>query len=143
MSDHGDCVRWLDSVRALTSTPEQAEAYRDLRFRFADDVGTLASAPLETGPLRAVVYGVWIHAHRDPVYVGQTRDPGRRLYDLAIGLFSAGSILSIGSVGSVLSIGAAGAVLSIGGRGELPVRPRGSRRSLGASAARSATRPAG
>ena len=39
-----------------------------------------------------------------------------------LSLGSAGSILSIGSIGSVLSIGSAGSVLSIGGFGQRPGR---------------------
>lgn len=76
---------WLDSLRALTGSPERAKEYRDLRFRFADEVGAVAARPLEGRPLGTVVYGVWLQGHADPVYVGQTSDASRRLYDLAIG----------------------------------------------------------
>ncbi len=75
--------RWLDSLLAMTMTPEQASKYLDGRLEFT----TLIAQQLTLGAGREpqVVYGVWLEAHNEPVYIGQTTDGPRRMWDLPIG----------------------------------------------------------
>ena len=80
----GDLRTWITALRALTDTPDKAALFRDARTRFAVMVAQEASSAPRADKV-PVVYGVWLDAHTEPIYVGQTLDAGRRLWDLPIG----------------------------------------------------------
>ncbi len=75
---------WIDALHSLTSTTEAAEQYRDMRTRFAI---AIAAQTVETARIAKVpaIYGVWLDAHTEPIYIGQTMNARRRLWDLPIG----------------------------------------------------------
>ena len=74
---------WIDSIRALTATPDDAATHLDRRLRLTTAVGRALS---HTDPaLDRLVYGVWLERHLEPVYIGQTLEGRRRLWDLPIG----------------------------------------------------------
>lgn len=75
--------QWFAAIRALTATPVDAAAYLDRRLRFTTAV---ASALSHTAPeLDPLLYGVWLEGHPGPIYIGQTLEGRRRLWDLPIG----------------------------------------------------------
>jgi len=75
---------WVDALHDLTRTPDEAAQFREARTRFAVLVAQEASQKASAGKVPAV-YGVWLDRHKEPVYVGQTMDACRRLWDLPIG----------------------------------------------------------
>lgn len=75
--------QWLDAIRAMTAAPKDAANYLDRRLRFTTEVATALS---HDDPARdSLVYGVWLERHESPVYIGQTTEGRRRLWDLPIG----------------------------------------------------------
>lgn len=75
--------QWLEAIRRMTATPQEAAAYLDRRLSFTTAVAELLS---HTDPiLDRLVYGVWLEGHDDPIYIGQTTEGRRRLWDLPIG----------------------------------------------------------
>ena len=80
-----DALRaWIGALHALTRTPDDAAQFRETRTQFAVAVAREALQVAGTAKAPAV-YGVWLDGHGEPVYVGQTLDAGRRLWDLPIG----------------------------------------------------------
>lgn len=74
---------WLEAITALTGSPEDALQHLSRRLRFNTAV---AQALVESNQvLNRVVYGVWLNQHVSPIYIGQTQDGARRLWDLPIG----------------------------------------------------------
>jgi hypothetical protein len=89
-------VRWVQALTAMTSTPEDSASYRRIRTKVVTEIAksiVAAATPAAVGPhlaptfAPAVIYGVYLDRHPldRPVYIGQTLDPTRRLWDLAIG----------------------------------------------------------
>ena len=87
---------WVESVRSLTQTNQTALAYREMRSTVAAAIATVilrASTGGTPNPdderfgAQRVVYGVWLVGHEPefPIYIGQTSERGRRLWDLPIG----------------------------------------------------------
>ncbi len=75
--------QWLSAIRAMTSTTEEAAGFLDRRLRFTTAVAQSLS---HYDPrLDSLVYGVWLEGHEAPVYIGQTTEGRRRLWDLPIG----------------------------------------------------------
>jgi hypothetical protein len=75
--------QWLAAIRAMTATPEQATGYLDRRLRFTTEVARSLSH--SDAASDALVYGVWLAGHSAPIYIGQTTEGRRRLWDLPIG----------------------------------------------------------
>jgi len=76
-------AQWLAAIRSMTATPDDAAKYLDGRLRFTTAV---ARALTHDEPQRdELVYGVWLNEHSAPIYVGQTNEGRRRLWDLPIG----------------------------------------------------------
>lgn len=75
--------QWLAAIRALTATPEDAAEYLDRRLRFTTEVARALSH--DDRARDSLVYGVWLERHKSPVYIGQTTEGRRRLWDLPIG----------------------------------------------------------
>jgi hypothetical protein len=76
-------LQWLEAIRAMTAAPEDAAKYLDRRLRFTTEV---ARALSHDDPARdSLVYGVWLEKHESPIYIGQTTEGRRRLWDLPIG----------------------------------------------------------
>ena len=76
-------AQWLAAIRKLTATPNDAARYLDGRLRFTTAVANaLAPKDVRLDPL---VYGVWLDGHDLPIYIGQTLEGRRRLWDLPIG----------------------------------------------------------
>ena len=76
-------AHWLSAIHAATATPDAAARYLDGRLRFTTVVAqALAPAEIRFDPL---VYGVWLTGHDSPIYIGQTLEGRRRLWDLPIG----------------------------------------------------------
>jgi len=77
---------WREVMRTLLSSRESLSDWQDQRFALAHQIGGLLSGRFGYGePIDArVLYGVYV-AGLGVVYVGQTGDAIRRLYDLAIG----------------------------------------------------------
>ena len=87
---------WVQSVRNLTQDQQAALDYREMRSSVAAAIATAIlraaigasqSPDSEGTQTQPVVYGVWLagHAPEAPVYIGQTTDSGRRLWDLPVG----------------------------------------------------------
>ncbi len=87
---------WVQIVRNLTGTVRSALEYRQLRSKSSAEIARTilqavgcseARAMVPPNSIPAVVYGVWLdgHSQHEPVYIGQTRDAARRLWDLPIG----------------------------------------------------------
>lgn len=76
-------AQWLVAIRALTATPDDAARYLDHRLRFTTAVARTLGH--ETPELDELVYGVWLEGHTAPIYIGQTLEGRRRLWDLPIG----------------------------------------------------------
>lgn len=87
---------WVRSIRILTQDQKTALDYREMRANLAAAVATVilrattgtSSHPGSDGLLgNRVVYGVWLGGHEPncPVYIGQTNDGSRRLWDLPVG----------------------------------------------------------
>ena len=75
--------QWTSSLLAMTRTPSRASTYLDDRLKFTNH---LARQLMEgVGGCSRVVYGVWLDGHKKPIYIGQTADAHRRLWDLPIG----------------------------------------------------------
>lgn len=75
---------WLHALRSAISSRDKRQAFRDRRFAFSHRVGTtLRHWVSASGGDRPIVYGVCLG--EELVYVGQTCEPSRRLYDLPIG----------------------------------------------------------
>lgn len=75
--------QWLAAIRALTATPADAAEYLDRRLRFTTAVARALSH--DDPELDALAYGVWLEGHSGPIYIGQTLEGRRRLWDLPIG----------------------------------------------------------
>jgi hypothetical protein len=76
-------TQWLEAIRRMTATPQSAAAYLDQRLLFTTAVAGLLS---HSDPAcDQLLYGVWLEGHVDPIYIGQTMDGRRRLWDLPIG----------------------------------------------------------
>lgn len=76
-------TQWLEAIRGMTATPQSAAAYLDRRLLFTTAVAGLLS---HSDPAcDQLLYGVWLDGHSDPIYIGQTTDGRRRLWDLPIG----------------------------------------------------------
>lgn len=74
-------------IRPLVNSPETAEAYWLARNRFAADLATrlISAAALSRAQKTPILYAVWLHGHREPIYLGQSSNGCRRLWDLPIG----------------------------------------------------------
>ena len=80
-----DWERWTQSLSALTADPEARRHFRAQRFLHAYQIGSLLRQWVATsGGDRPIIYAVTL-ADDLPVYIGQTPEPSRRLYDLPIG----------------------------------------------------------
>ncbi len=75
--------QWLSSLLSMTQTPELASSLLDDRLRFTTLVAQQLTHEMKNE--QQVVYGVWLVGHSHPVYIGQTTDAHRRLWDLPIG----------------------------------------------------------
>jgi hypothetical protein len=75
--------QWLTAIRAMTAAPEDAAKYLDRRLRFTTEVARALSH--DDSGRDSLVYGVWLERHQSPVYIGQTTEGRRRLWDLPIG----------------------------------------------------------
>jgi hypothetical protein len=76
-------LEWVGALRAMTSSAESAARFLDLRLRFTTEV---ANCLVHDDPrMDALLYGVWVHSHSAPTYIGQTTEGRRRLWDLPIG----------------------------------------------------------
>jgi len=73
---------WRQSLLALTNNLESASAFLDQRLRFTSAVARELTKG-DSGS--ALLYGVWLQGHNQPVYIGQTLEGKRRLWDLPIG----------------------------------------------------------
>ncbi len=78
--------KWREAMRTFLSSRESLSDWQDQRFALAHQIGGLLSGRFGLGePIDAsVLYGVYV-AGLGVVYVGQTGDAARRLYDLAVG----------------------------------------------------------
>ncbi|MGH7861215.1 MAG: hypothetical protein ACREOS_03150, partial [Candidatus Dormibacteraceae bacterium] len=87
---------WVKLVSQLTQTPQGAFRHRKERSNYTAEIAStiLRAAGLlgeqrgvTRNRLSPVVYGVWLDGHEpsQPVYIGQTRNAARRLWDLPIG----------------------------------------------------------
>jgi hypothetical protein len=74
--------RIASDFRSMLASTESARAYQELRYRYTCE---LARQIVGHGDWRTVVYGVWLIGHERPVYIGQTCEGARRLWDLPIG----------------------------------------------------------
>lgn len=73
---------WRQSLLALTNSAESAEEFLDQRLLFT----TAVAWALTKGEIgSALLYGVWLQGHDAPIYIGQTLEGKRRLWDLPIG----------------------------------------------------------
>ncbi|HET7233210.1 MAG TPA: hypothetical protein VFJ16_24580 [Longimicrobium sp.] len=70
------------SYQHLCRDARTAAAYRELRYRYTYELSRLFADGQDWG---LVVYGVWLRGHPHPVYIGQTTQAKRRLWDLPIG----------------------------------------------------------
>ncbi len=75
--------QWIASLLSMTGTPELASTFLDGRLEFTTQVAQELSRSSEGEP--HVVYAVWIETHDVPVYIGQTENGPRRMWDLPIG----------------------------------------------------------
>jgi len=78
---------WIASLHDLTSSLASTVEYRNLRASFASAVGhqIMKAANINQGRENYCIYGIWLDGHDDPIYIGQTMQAERRLWDLAIG----------------------------------------------------------
>jgi hypothetical protein len=76
-------TQWLEAIRRMTATPQAAAGYLDRRLSFTTSVAELLSHA--DSVYDRLVYGVWLEGHDDPIYIGQTTEGRRRLWDLPIG----------------------------------------------------------
>jgi len=75
--------QWLEAIRRMTATPQAAAEHLDGRLLFTTAVAELLS---HSDPAcDRLLYGVWLEGHSDPIYIGQTTEGRRRLWDLPIG----------------------------------------------------------
>jgi hypothetical protein len=82
MTDWDD---WTRALAALTTDPEARRRFRERRFALAYQIGTLLKQWVaSSGGDRPIIYAVAL-ADGKPIYIGQTPEPSRRLYDLPIG----------------------------------------------------------
>lgn len=82
MTDWDD---WTRALGALTADPEARRRFRERRFSLAYRIGTLLKQWVaSSGGDRPIIYAVAL-ADGKPIYIGQTPEPSRRLYDLPIG----------------------------------------------------------
>jgi hypothetical protein len=75
--------QWLAAIRALTATTDEARRYLDRRLQFTTEVARALSH--DDAALDSLAYGVTLEGHASPVYIGQTTEGRRRLWDLPIG----------------------------------------------------------
>ena len=85
LSMNSSLTNWRDALLELASSDEKALEFQNHRYRFVARIARLLTDPLLKGQPSSVVYGVWLVGHAKPVYIGQTRDARRRLWDLPIG----------------------------------------------------------
>lgn len=88
MSDQGDVQAaydaWIAALDVMTSSTEAVDTYRRARYGAALAVSRALTEHVDESPLtRSVIYGVWLRAGL--VYIGQTADSPRRLWDLPVG----------------------------------------------------------
>ncbi|MDJ0841311.1 MAG: hypothetical protein QNK37_32675 [Acidobacteriota bacterium] len=78
---------WVEQLSALTATSEDAARFHTQRTRAATAVAQTIFQTLGIDRKQKIpaLYAVWLCGHEQPVYVGQTLDMGRRLWDLPIG----------------------------------------------------------
>jgi hypothetical protein len=75
-------IQWQQILNTLTRDARSAQSFLDRRLRFTSAV----AAALTQGSVgNNLVYGVWLVGHSTPIYVGQTLEGRRRLWDLPIG----------------------------------------------------------
>ena len=79
-----DFSAWLAAIRSMTVTPEAAALYLNHRLRFTTAVAQELCLLLAQSQQR-LVYGIWLDGHSKPIYIGQTSNGRRRLWDLPIG----------------------------------------------------------
>ena len=75
--------QWLEAIRSMTATPSDAESYLDWRLQFTTSIAHKLTEGC--GKHDALLYGVWLEEHLDPIYIGQSTEGRRRLWDLPIG----------------------------------------------------------
>ena len=79
-------VHWIEALCLSTSSPAKAESWLDERYDFTARLARELVSPLVGVANSAVVYAVWLTGdHEGPVYIGQSTNPTRRLWDLPIG----------------------------------------------------------
>ena len=78
---------WIASLHDLTSSLASTVEYRNLRASFASEVGRqiMSAASISQGRENYCIYGIWLDGHDTPIYIGQTMQAERRLWDLPIG----------------------------------------------------------
>lgn len=77
---------WQIALRALTNSTANARNWIDARYCFTSQVARQLVGPIAERESPAVIYAVWLEGdHEQPVYVGQSMEPARRLWDLPIG----------------------------------------------------------
>lgn len=75
---------WASALELMTSSVEAIDAYRQARYSTALAVSRALTEQVVNSPLtRSVIYGIWLKAGL--VYIGQTADSPRRLWDLSVG----------------------------------------------------------
>lgn len=75
--------RWLESIRSVTVSQETSTNFLNWRLQFTTITAALLT---HTDPtLDELIYGVWLDGHATPIYIGQTTEGRRRLWDLPIG----------------------------------------------------------
>jgi hypothetical protein len=76
---------WIKALLQLTRSPAHAHEFQIRRYSFSASLAQSLIDSLPEPGLDRVLYGVWINEHSAPVYVGQTSEGRRRLWDLPIG----------------------------------------------------------
>src|SRR4051812_35553868 len=85
MTDIAARVRLPAVPFAAPSTIAEAREHLRRRFSFTSAVGRALVNGLSTGTDGSIVYGVWLHGLEPPIYIGQSTEANRRLWDLPIG----------------------------------------------------------
>lgn len=75
--------QWLEAIRSMTATASDAESYLDRRLQFTTSIAQKLTDGC--GRQDALLYGVWLDEHIAPIYIGQSTEGRRRLWDLPIG----------------------------------------------------------
>ena len=80
-------LHWVQQLKDLNATTQASEQFLSQRSKAATAVAQTISHTLDIDRKQKTpaLYAVWIHGHQQPIYVGQTLDVGRRLWDLPIG----------------------------------------------------------